>query len=212
MSRHRKGQCARLSLILSAAITSNVQRHCPRCKQARSFATSGKFRVNAQKKLIDIWLIYRCAICDQTWNHTIHERKAVRALPPTELDDFMRNDADLARHHAGLLAPRSGAQVAADNFHVERRIVLPVEKTTERLQIDITAPRGIWLRLDRVLAMGLKLRRSEIVELAEEGVLVVTQAGVKALRRPALDGQQIDIDLRRCSAKVWEICRELTQQ
>ncbi len=40
-----------------------VRRHCSRCAAARAFACSLKFRTNAQKKRLDVWLIYRCSAC-----------------------------------------------------------------------------------------------------------------------------------------------------
>ncbi|RVC12935.1 DUF1062 domain-containing protein, partial [Mesorhizobium sp. M7A.F.Ca.AU.001.01.1.1] len=34
--------------------------NCNRCGTVRAYCSSGKFRVNANGKRIDVWLIYRC--------------------------------------------------------------------------------------------------------------------------------------------------------
>lgn len=201
MSLSLSGPVARIELVLAASLARPVLRHCARCKGDRPFASSGRFRVNAQKKMIDIWLIWRCTNCDQTWNQPIHERRPVRALSPAELDAFMGNDPALARHHAGLLAARMGA-VTAEEVRVERRILVPMTKATARLDLVIAAPPGNGLRLDRVLAMGLMLARGEVTALAESGALVVAGGGVRALRRPAVDGQMVMIDLRQGSSTM----------
>jgi hypothetical protein len=49
--------------------------NCSRCSGARPFRSSGLFRLNANGKRLDAWLIYRCAACDNAWNRTIFERR-----------------------------------------------------------------------------------------------------------------------------------------
>jgi hypothetical protein len=51
-----------------------------------------KFRTNAQKKRIDVWLIYRCSTCDETWNLPIYERVAIGDLAPGEFQAIACND------------------------------------------------------------------------------------------------------------------------
>ncbi|EMH99752.1 hypothetical protein KPRYC492_22615 [Klebsiella pneumoniae RYC492] len=41
---------------------------------ANAFAPSGAIRVNSQKKLLDIWSIYKCTHCDYTWNIALFSR------------------------------------------------------------------------------------------------------------------------------------------
>lgn len=213
MSHLLNGQCARLSLVISVSGgvsgNSGVRRHCSRCKQPRTFASSGKFRVNAQKKLIDIWLIYRCLACDQTWNHAIHERTSVRALPPDAFDAYMRNDPGLARHHAGLLGIGMGHGEAAAEPEIARQVLVPAGATTERLEVLVSAPPGNAVRLDRVLALGLGLPRHEVARLAEAGVLTVVGGEARVLRRPATDGQVAAIDLRRCPPELTARCLQV---
>ena len=54
---------------------------CSGCGTLRCFASTGKFRVNAQKKRLTVWLIYSCAVCGRTKNLVVRDR--VSYLLPT---------------------------------------------------------------------------------------------------------------------------------
>ena len=53
--------------------------NCNRCGTVKAYRCSEKFRVNANGKRIDVWLIYRCVDCDNSWNFGIFERPALRS-------------------------------------------------------------------------------------------------------------------------------------
>ena len=61
--------------------TPHITRYCKKCKTKAEFQSSGAFRVNAQKKTIDVWLIYKCINCDSTWNMTIYTRITPGSIP-----------------------------------------------------------------------------------------------------------------------------------
>jgi len=89
---------------------------------------------------------------------------------------------------------RLGAAAPAGEMRVERRILGTLPAATEQLGIMLVAPSGNALRLDRVLATGLALPRSEVAALAESGALRILGAGEKAMRRPAQNGQFVTVD------------------
>ena len=60
------------------------------------FINTGKFRVNANGKRVDVWLIYRCIKCKHSWNLTVYDRKNPAKIPPYEYELFMENDSELA--------------------------------------------------------------------------------------------------------------------
>ncbi|TIN82029.1 MAG: DUF1062 domain-containing protein, partial [Mesorhizobium sp.] len=70
------------------------------CGTVKAYCSSGKFRVNANGKRIDVWLIYRCIDCDNSWNFGIFERCNRRDIDPTLLAALERNDPALAHRHA----------------------------------------------------------------------------------------------------------------
>ena len=75
------------------------------------FISSGRFRVNAQKKSLDVWLIFKCSVCDSTWNMTVLARVNPRSISPDVLRGFHDNDPDLALHYGldrGLIKKNGG--------------------------------------------------------------------------------------------------------
>jgi hypothetical protein len=66
-------------------------RYCASCATRRAFVCSERFRVNAQKKSLDVWLNYRCESCEDVWKFPLLERRPVAELGPA-LDDFARHD------------------------------------------------------------------------------------------------------------------------
>lgn len=69
---------------------------CGGCGKKREFVNSGKFRVNANGKLVDVWLIYRCVKCKHSWNLTIYERRKPAKISSEEYQKFLDNDMELA--------------------------------------------------------------------------------------------------------------------
>lgn len=101
-----------------------VRRNCPKCKEKREFINSMKFRVNANGKNLDVWLIYRCKKCSATWNMAVYERCMVNEIPVKEYEGFLRNDCRLAEYFGSkgdLFAKNKAEAVLADGgYRVER--------------------------------------------------------------------------------------------
>jgi hypothetical protein len=193
MSGSSCGAAARVLVTVTAPASAAINRHCPRCDRRRRFVSSGKFRLNAQKKRIDAWLIFRCAACDARWNWPIHERQPLAALAPAELDALVRNDPALAADHAAAAIARSGdasESDAADARCFRRKLIHPAGEKTGRIEV-VFGIEGRGPRLDRLLAFALSISRAEVHELGGAGI-------GKALRRAAFDGQRIEIELTAC--------------
>lgn len=168
--------------------------NCNRCGGIRPYRCSGKFRVNANGKRIDAWLIYRCADCDNSWNRTIFERCNRRDVEPALLAALENNDPSLVRRHAlDAVALRSRIGRIEEFPDVTVRKELPDCATALwlELRLDAVTP----LRLDRLLAGELGISRSRLQAWEERQKLSVEPDGAKALRRPARDGAAVRIDL-----------------
>jgi hypothetical protein len=72
-----------------------VLRRCHRCASGR-FRANGKFRVNANHKLLDAWLLALCTGCGDTTELTVLERMNVRSVQPEPLNLLHDNDLCLA--------------------------------------------------------------------------------------------------------------------
>ena len=174
----------------------SVQRHCTRCAATRAFTPTQNFRVNAQQKRIDVWLIYRCSACDETWNRPILERGSVSGIGGERFERLQRNDPDLALDYAfdvDDLRDR-GINVDADLPCTIQAQCISNGGGAATLSITIALARPIGTRLDRLLASGLGVSRSRIASWWRSGALRVAPHRSNALQRPPHDGQVIVVE------------------
>jgi hypothetical protein len=76
-----------------------IVRGCPSCRTQRHHPT-GKIRVNASGKLLDVWLLIGCDHCGRTSKVPVHERIHVSALDHDRLVRFETNDPAVVRELA----------------------------------------------------------------------------------------------------------------
>ncbi|MGC4759485.1 DUF1062 domain-containing protein [Micromonospora trifolii] len=149
-----------------------VRRRCHACASQRLRA-SGKFRVNANHKLLDVWLLALCAECGETAKLTVLERMTVRSIPPELLDRLHAND------------PRVIAELLQDPAVQHRnRFALDWDNAwrldtggSDHLDLDVidVAVRNaarIPVRPTRLIADGCGLSRAEVDRLIMEGQVV----------------------------------------
>lgn len=170
-----------------------VWRHCVQCQRLAAFICSERFRVNAQKKVLDVWLLYRCGSCDDTWKFPVFERRLVSALDPELRASFERDDVATVWRHAFDVS-RLGTYVArvelGERVNIQR-CVLPTNVMHPGNVIHFEVPWPCSLRLERLLANELRLPRAEIRQREASGSLLVQPVRANALRRPVRDGQQV---------------------
>ncbi|CAL9291432.1 DUF1062 domain-containing protein [Streptomyces sp. SudanB25_2051] len=149
-----------------------VLRRCPSCASGR-FRPNGKFRVNANHKLLDAWLLVLCAGCGDTAKLTVLERMNVRSVRPGLLDRMHDNDLDLAAELLQDPALRRRNRVALDwtgawrldtggRDHLDREVVDVAVRFAARIPV----------RPVRLIAEGCGLPRAEAERLVAEGRLV----------------------------------------
>lgn len=164
--------------------TPHVTRHCARCDVARSFLSSDRFRVNAHKQRLDVWLIYRCEVCEQTWNLPVHERLSPTAIGGDLLDRYHDNDRAAAWQVAfdrGRFT-RLGLPACFDTgYRVDRPAALTAE-----IRLQLVYPCRV--RLDRLLANELAMPRAAVGALAVD-------VSRRELRKPVKDGQELVLRL-----------------
>ena len=181
-----------------------VWRNCPTCRTSMPFACTGDFRTNAQKKRIDIWLIYRCRACDARWNLPLFERIAVGDLPAGEFEAIAHNHPEAAACYAFDLN-----RLARHSHRIEASPGVRIRKHRSNgligasvLEIVLALLRPVHLRLDRVVAGELGVARSRLQTWLAQDTLRLEPRGT-ALRTHLADGQRIVIDL---SAMEPEAC------
>ncbi len=149
-----------------------ILRRCHACASGR-FRASGKFRVNANHKLLDAWLLALCTMCGETTKLTVVERMNVRSLRPELLDRLHHNDPGLIAEllQDPVVLRRNRIALDWDNaWHLDtgRSVALG----DEAIDISVRFAARIPVRPVRLIAEGFGLSRAEVERLVAEGNLV----------------------------------------
>jgi hypothetical protein len=150
-----------------------IVKACVSCRSTRH-APTGKFRVNANGKLLDIWMLICCERCDRTSKIPVHERIHVQALELERLVMFENNDPVMVRHLAmdAALARKAAYQLDWNGtweletdmpyYELEREDPSPLEVV---IRFELPAP----IRVEKLLTTGLRLSRSAVRGMVDSG-------------------------------------------
>ncbi|TPJ56563.1 DUF1062 domain-containing protein [Mesorhizobium sp. B2-7-1] len=183
---------------IAPAIAPRPLINCNRCGGVKPYRCGEKFRVNANGKRIDVWLIYRCVDCDNSWNRTILERCNRHDIEPALLAALESNDPAFVRRHAFdtvALRSRIGRIEEFPDVTVRKELMGSEPGRTAALALEFQLEGTTPLRLDRLLAGELGLSRSRLQALEDRRRLTTQPDGAKALRKPVRDGLAIRLDL-----------------
>jgi hypothetical protein len=154
-----------------------IRRRCLNCTSAL-YRAHGKFRVNANHKLLDVWLLALCVGCGETVKLTVLERVPVRAIDPPTLHRFHDNDVELAAkllRDPGLRR-RNGVALDWDDAWTLRKTTVGLaeaaaaaEAGAEVIHTSVRFVRRIPIRRTKLLAVGLEMSRSEVQRLIVDG-------------------------------------------
>jgi hypothetical protein len=132
------------------------------CRSESATTGEGRFRVNANGKRLDVWLLVRCVSCDRTSKLTVHERAPVRSFDPAELHRYRVNDPELVASTLldPLLARRSSFTL---DWTGAWRLDTPSAWLNEAwpVQVEVAFADPVPVRPDRLIAQGLGLSRHE---------------------------------------------------
>ncbi|MFJ8942967.1 DUF1062 domain-containing protein [Streptomyces sp. NPDC102395] len=149
-----------------------VVRRCHTCASVR-FRASGKFRVNANHKLLDAWLLVLCTGCGETAKLTVLERMNVRSFQPELLERMHANDLALTaellqdpvllrRNRVSLDWEDAWRLDTGGGAHLDREVIDVSVRFTARIPV----------RPVRLIAEGCGLSRAEVERLIAEEKLV----------------------------------------
>jgi len=148
-----------------------VIRPCVDCSGTHH-GPSGKFRVNANGKLLDVWLLLCCAACGRTSKVTVHDRVHVRALDRTRLLAYLSNDPAMVREMAmsASLAAKNGYRLDwTGTWDLETDIPFYSPQDPESLGVLIRFELPAPVRVERLLMLGLGLSRGEVRGMVQRG-------------------------------------------
>ncbi|SEG17557.1 hypothetical protein SAMN05444920_10294 [Nonomuraea solani] len=137
---------------------------CVDCGSESATTGEGRFRVNANGKLLHVWLLVRCVSCDRTVKIAVYERVPVGSFDRALLDGYHTNDPELVA--STLLDPR-----------IARRNRFTLDwKGAWRLDAPPALVDGVWpvrvevvfedpvpIRPDWLIAHGLGFSRNEVL-------------------------------------------------
>ncbi len=151
-------------------------RHCSGCAKQQPFVSSGKIRLNANGKKLDAWLIYKCQVCDQTWNRPILDRHPVSRIESAELDAMQHSLPSLVARYEFDVSDlkRHSSQIDYESeFSIKKRVLnIHAHDWSEiRLFLRTNVPTGV--RVDRLLCEGWQLSRSQLKSLVDRGGVTV---------------------------------------
>lgn len=169
---------------VKAKNTPLLKKKCNQCDSER-FYCGEKFRMNAQKKNIDIWLIYRCVKCKNTYNMTLFSRTKTESLHKDLFTRFSENNKETAWQYAFSPETRRKNNIEADFESVEYEIKhTPIENIlhsdTEVLTFEIKCPFDFGLRASAVLRTCLGLSAGKLNQLTELNAVLFRE---KALQK-----------------------------
>lgn len=157
---------SRLHIVLPWAVRRTrlplLALRCVGCGSGTAHVGDGRFRVNANGKLLDIWLLVHCVDCDWTSKLTVHERVSVRSLAPGLLEGYSDNAPELVT--AFLFDPLVGRR---NRFTLLwdgcwEFVHSPPPESPWPVQVSVTFHDPVPVRPDRLIAQGLGISRGEI--------------------------------------------------
>ena len=135
---------------------------CVDCRSQSASTGAGRFRVNANGKLLDVWLLVRCVSCDRTRKLTVHERAPAGSFAPDELDGYHTSDPELVA--STLLDPRLARR---NHFTLDWegawRLDIPPGWPGRPwpVMVQVIFEDPVPVRPERLIAQGLGLSRAE---------------------------------------------------
>jgi hypothetical protein len=146
-----------------------IRRRCRSCPSTE-YRTQGRFRVNANHKLLDVWLLALCAQCGETAKLTVMERVHARSIEPSVLDGFHDNAPALAAKLLAdpLLARRN--DVTLDWTGAWTLEMSPAElPKADILDVGVRFAQRIPLRATALIAAGLEMSGAEVAKHVAAG-------------------------------------------
>lgn len=146
-----------------------VIRNCSKCGCKTNYVNTNNFRVNANGNNIDVWLIYQCEKCKNTWNLEIYKRIKPSKLSQREYRKFLDNDEALAFKYGTEKEFFKGNKAIINEESIKfQAINIDGHTVVEEGQIlVIRNPYGLKFRLDKVLSEIMGKSRSDIKDLIE---------------------------------------------
>ena len=152
---------------------------CSHCDSDR-FYCSDKFRMNAQKKNIDVWLIYRCVKCDNTCNLTLLSRSKPDLIDKTLFHSFSMNDKNTAWKYAFSTEMERKNNLRLDYDSVEYEVIPNtsledlLNLSNEVIKIHIKYEFEFDFKLSSLIRRCFSLSANQVKRMFEDGIITIS--------------------------------------
>lgn len=152
---------------------------CSHCDSDR-FYCSDKFRMNAQKKNIDVWLIYRCVKCDNTCNLTLLSRSKPDLIDKTLFHSFSMNDKNTAWKYAFSTEMERKNNLRLDYGSVEYEVIPNtsledlLNLSNEVIKIHIKYEFEFDFKLSSLIRRCFSLSANQVKRMFEDGMITIS--------------------------------------
>ena len=148
-----------------------VVKPCMDCSGTRHHP-SGRFRVNANGKLLDVWLLLCCAACGRISKVPVHQRVHVQSLEHARRLAYETNDPAMVRE-----LTMSAPLAAKNRYRLDWAGTWKLETDTPVYPLDDLTPLRVLIsfelrapvRVERLLTLGLGLSRAEVRRMVADG-------------------------------------------
>ena len=173
-----------------------VRKKCPKCGEKTDYISTGKFRINANKNSIDVWLIYQCEKCKTSWNMDIYDRVKAGSLDNKEYKRFSENEEELAKEYGFDIGIHNKNKVELRikdvEYDVKKVKLLEAVSEKDETIIKIRCKYPCETRIDRLLADNMNISRNSVKRMYEEGYIIL-ENDKNLLKSKVEDGMVIRI-------------------
>ncbi len=153
------------------------------CK--RDFTPSGAFRINSQKKILDVWSIYKCTHCDYTWNIALYSRLPVSKINQELHHRLMTNDESTIRHFAydTAVLKQNNAKLSGQlDFRIQERCLTSITRQYQ-ICVRIRLTRSFQVSLLSIMKIQLMLSSADIRRRIDSGQITGVTAKMLKSRK-----------------------------
>lgn len=164
--------------------TPLFKKKCSKCRSSNLYYCSNKFRLNSQKKSIDVWLIYRCVKCDNTCNITILSRTKPELIDKELFQKFSMNDENTAWQYAFDPETIRKNSMELDYSNIEYDIIhegitlediLNIEG--DLVEFEIKTSLNLNLKLTSVIRRCFDISLNQLEKMLSGGVITILPLG-----------------------------------
>lgn len=170
-----------------------IKKYCKKCGGKNEFLSSKLFRVNANQKNIDVWLIYNCFNCKTTWKQELFSRVKYNYLPRQTLDKFYKNNIDLAYHYTMNCnhLSKTGFEILIPDYSIIGKYIdiNTYNKEQKKIEIHLTSDYQFNIKITSILKKKFDISNSQLDYLIKNNMISCSTN--KKIKKCKLQKEQI---------------------